>query len=178
MSHSQQNVAACPLDEAVLAQMRPALVRYFLRKCRDPAEAEDLTQEVLARMLGDVRWESIEHAKGYIFRTAVNRWHDRQRQSAARGPIGSFDEDECTAPRNELTPERVLGARQELEHVLAALLALDVRTRDIFVLVRFEHMKQPDIARLLGVSLSTVEKHLARALIHLGQSSGRQGKSA
>jgi DNA-directed RNA polymerase specialized sigma24 family protein len=34
-------------------------------------------------------------------------------------------------------------------------------------------MNQSEIARRLGIALSTVEKHLAKATSHLGQRAGR-----
>ena len=48
-----------------------------------------------------------------------------------------------------------------------ALTELHPRTRDVFVLHRLEQMKQAEIAGLFGISVSSVEKHIARALEHL-----------
>lgn len=49
----------------------------------------------------------------------------------------------------------------------SALNALPERTRDIFMLVRLEHMRQRDVTQMLGISVSAVEKHLVRAMTHL-----------
>ena len=50
---------------------------------------------------------------------------------------------------------------------------LPERTRNVFLLARLENMRQAEIARRLGVSVSGVEKHLARAIAHLSQRLGR-----
>jgi RNA polymerase sigma-70 factor (ECF subfamily) len=154
---------------ALLAQMRPALVRYFQRKCRNSAEAEDLAQDVIVRTLARTGWTSVEHAKGYLFRAAVNRWHDRERRRVTHGTEVQWSDEESFVGVEELSPERVLGVEQELQLVTAALSELGERTRDVFMLARLEQMKYGEIATTFGISVSAVEKHLARALAHVAR---------
>jgi RNA polymerase sigma-70 factor (ECF subfamily) len=163
--------------DLIVAQMRPALLKYFERKCGSTQEAEDLTQDVLVRALGRVTWKTPEQAKGYIFRAAVNRWHDRRRRALTHGTTVEWDEAALGAAgalesitNEETVPERVLIVEQELFHVATALLELSERTRDVFVLVRLEGMKQAVVAETLGISVSTVEKELAKAVAHLARS--------
>lgn len=160
----------------IVAQMRPALVKYFARKCGSTEEAEDLTQDVLVRALGHATWETPEQAKGYIFRAAVNRWRDRRRRAMTQGTTVEWDEAALGAAgalesiTNEgIVPERVLIVEQDLFHVATALQELSERARDIFVLVRLEGLKQTVVAEMLGISISTVEKELVRALACLAR---------
>jgi len=51
----------------------------------------------------------------------------------------------------------------------AALLQLNERTRDVFVLSRLERMKYAEIAEMYGISVSAVEKHMIKALAHLAR---------
>jgi RNA polymerase sigma-70 factor (ECF subfamily) len=46
---------------------------------------------------------------------------------------------------------------------------MNERTRDVFLLVRLENMKQAEIAARLGISVSAVEKHLAKALAQVAR---------
>ncbi len=156
------------------AHLRPALVKYFLRKCGNVAEAEDLAQDVLVRALGKARWESSEQAKGYIFRIAVNRWHDRNRRGLTHGIVVEWDDSATYAEVEESTPERVLSNEQELHAVIAALQELGERTRDVFMLSRLEQMKHGEIAQLFGISVSAVEKHVSKAVAHLARRAARQ----
>jgi RNA polymerase sigma-70 factor (ECF subfamily) len=156
--------------------MRPALVKYFERKCGSTEEAEDLAQDVLVRALGHVTWETPEQAKGYIFRSAVNRWRDRRRRAITHGTTVEWDEAALGAAGalesiiNEgIVPERVLIVEQDLFHIATALQELSERARDVFVLVRLEGLKQTAVAETLGISVSTVEKELVRALAHLSR---------
>lgn len=85
------------------------------------------------------------------------------------GTVVDWDDEIALGVTEENSPERVLSGKQELECIVTALRELSQRTRDIFVLCRLEKMKQADIARLMGISVSAVGQHLAKALAHLAQ---------
>jgi len=148
----------------VLAQMRPALLKYFLRKTGSAAEAEDLTQDVLIRSLTHAHWKSLEEAKGYIFRTAVNRWHDRYQEvkNQARNVQWNsvFEADFGT----ESPPETALIVREELQQIFQALEGMNERTRTVLMLVKAEQMKLTVVAETLGISVRAVHKHLTKAI--------------
>jgi RNA polymerase sigma factor (sigma-70 family) len=166
---SEPTFPKAPFDTSALAaSLRPALVKFFMRKCRNVAEAEDLAQDVLVCALRHATWQSPEQARGYIFRAAVNRWRDRQRRAATHGVKVGWDDSAPFALDEEIAPDRVLLFEEELHRVVEALEDLNERTRDIFLLIRIERMKQAEIAALFGISVSAVEKHYARALAHLG----------
>jgi RNA polymerase sigma-70 factor (ECF subfamily) len=165
--------AQSPDGISLVAPLRPALVKYFLRKCGNPAEADDLAQDVLVRALGKARWESASQAKGYIFRIAVNRWHDRNRRKFSHGTVLEWDDDANFAQVEETSPERVLTNRQELHAVVTALQELSERTRDVFLLFRLEQMRHGQIAEMFGISVSAVEKHVSKAAAHLARRAAR-----
>lgn len=154
---------------ALLAQFRPTLVKYFQRKCRSLAEAEDLAQDVILRTLTHANWQSAEHAKGYMFRAAVNRWRDRERRRVTHGTELQWDDHSGFSTDEEVTPERVLVAEQEFRILVTALSELPERTRDVLILARLEQIRQAEIATIFGISVSAVEKHLARALAHIAR---------
>ena len=157
---------------------RLPLIAYFLRRVRDRSEAEDLTQEVFLRVLRNVDVVDVPRAKAYVFTAAANLLRDRARQTAVRQTEsrGNLDDPSALAARDlveEISPERVLLGKETLHDVMAALDELSERTRDIFVLYRIEKMKQHEIASLLGLSLSAVEKHVVKAIAHLSKRFGR-----
>jgi RNA polymerase sigma factor (sigma-70 family) len=158
---------------SLVAPLRPALMRFFLRKCGSAAEAEDLVQDVLVRALGRSDWESAEQAKGYIFRIAINRWHDRNRRLMTHGTVVEWDDSASFASSEATSLEHAFEQHQELDFVVAALQELNIRTLDVFMLARLEHMKQGEIAQMLGISISAVEKHIAKALAHLARRAAR-----
>lgn len=157
------------LDSAsFVAQMRPALVRYFKRKSGSVAEAEDLAQDVLLHTLSQGLRPSALELKGYIFRAAANRWRDRLRRALTRSSSVGWQEENFDLPSPEqITPERVLSAEQELNQVADALLELDERTRNVLLLVRLEQMKVSTVAQTLGISRTAVNRLLAKGLAHV-----------
>jgi RNA polymerase sigma factor (sigma-70 family) len=156
------------------ARYRGPLTSYFLRRVRRRDEAEDLTQEVFLRMVRSLQrpdgdgGERIDNPEAFLFRTAVNLLRDRARRAKtfADHLAEAVHRDESV---EVLSPERVLQGRQSLRSALAALEELDARTRDVFILHRLEGLKYAEIASLYGVSSSSIEKYMIKALAHLAR---------
>lgn len=163
------------------ARFRGPLMSFFLRRVGDRAEAEDLTQEVFVRLLGAIEREGIRDADALVFKIAGNLVRDRARRAAthSRAHIGQFDDHLVSELTREFiedhSPERVVLARGEISAVLGALGELGERTKDIYVLFRLEGMKQRQIAALYGIGISTVEREVARAMLHLALRFGPEG---
>jgi RNA polymerase sigma-70 factor (ECF subfamily) len=121
------------------------------------------------RALTHAQWTSAEQARNYIFQIAMNCWRDRGRRKLSHGTVVDWNEELIGGLAEEISPERVLSGRESLERVVSALQELGERTRDVFVLCRLENMKQAQIAQVLGISVSAVEKHLSKALAHLAR---------
>jgi RNA polymerase sigma-70 factor (ECF subfamily) len=158
-----------PRNASLVAEMRPALVAFFQRRCRNAAEAEDLAQDVVVRALSRGKSLSPARASGYIFRIAINRWRDRGRRLVSRGSCVAWDDSAALAVSDTFSPERLASGQEELSNVVSALQELGERTRNVLVLCRLEQMKQAEIATAMGISVSSVEKHLVRALAHLAR---------
>lgn len=149
---------------------RPALMSFFLRRIRDHAEAEDLTQEVFVRLtaleIGP------DNPDGYIFQAAANLLRDRGRRARVRAGYRQAVEFEEGQRSEQITPARVLDGKESLERVLKALKSLPERTRAIFILYRLENMKQREIGEMFGISASAVEKHVVKAVAALARAKG------
>ncbi|MBV9996963.1 MAG: sigma-70 family RNA polymerase sigma factor [Caulobacteraceae bacterium] len=168
MTDAIKRKAAVPTDvEALAIRYRRPLLRYFKRRVGGDAEAEDLAQEVFVRILRQPQ-PTIENKDGYIFTVAANLLRDRARQARSRPEqVELASEVFDPALVEDFTPDRVLVGRERLWEVLAHLNELEPRTRDIILMFRLDRMRQRDIAKTLGISVSAVEKHVARALAHL-----------
>lgn len=145
-----------------------AVRRFFSRRLRDGADVEDLTQEVFARLLKRAEIGDIANIEGYLFHTAANLLRERARKQARRpGDDALTDEAEIAGAGEEFSPERILLGKEAYARMVEALQELPERARTIFVLNRFEELSAAEIARRLGVSVSTVEKDMMRAIAHL-----------
>ena len=106
----------------------------------------------------------IEHVDRYLFTVAASVLTDQARRRAVRHESVHDSLEDSHHPAEERTPERVLLDREALDVVVAAISGLPARTRDVFVLHRFEEMTCNRIAAQLGMSISAVEKHIMKAL--------------
>src|SRR3982074_14615 len=161
--------AAATSVEALSRRYQAGLVRYFTRRGLAFSDAQDLAQEVFARLARPGTLDGVDRADAYLFTTAANLLVEFHRHRLVRlsNPPESFREAvQCTA---EFTPERLLEGRQELELILKALRSMPERMRNIFVLARLENIPRAEIAARLGVAKRTVEQDLTTAPAYLAE---------
>jgi RNA polymerase sigma-70 factor (ECF subfamily) len=142
------------------ARLEPALRRYFRRRAA-ANEVDDLVQEVFIHLQSRRSAEPVEDIDRYVFVVAGNvlmRRHRRERRWTRALDIDATYDDEL------ISPERALLGKDQLQSAVGVLAQLPPRTREIFMLHRFEEMTYSRIASALGVSQSAVEKHMIRAL--------------
>jgi RNA polymerase sigma-70 factor (ECF subfamily) len=152
----------------LMAKYGIAIRRFFARRVRDHADVDDLTQQVFERLLKRAELTSIANLQGYLFQIAANLIAERARSTARRtSVIREANAADVSELAEELTPERILLGREACDRVVMALRELPARVRAVFVLSRFEEMKAHEIAARLGVSISTVEHDMQRAVRHL-----------
>jgi RNA polymerase sigma factor (sigma-70 family) len=153
--------------EGLARQHHGALVRYFRKRGVREEDAEDAVQEVFVRLSRRQGLSEIERIEGYLFETAANVAIDAHRHNTVRHAESHDVYDDSRHGRPECSSEAVFEGQEAIEQILMALRELPDRTRTVFILVRLEHMKQAEIARRLGISVSAVEKQLTKALAHL-----------
>lgn len=149
---------------------RAALRRFFRRRAPDLAmDSDDLVQEVFLRLARRREKGGIEHPNRYIFQTASHVLIDLRRRRLARREDDHSEFKEFHVVDEVSSPERVVVSKQEIEIVIAALEELPRNVRAAFLLHRFENMTYREISVHLGVSVSSVEKYLIRALSFLAE---------
>lgn len=136
----------------------PGLRRYFRRHLRDDEDALDYVQEVFARLIAAVRDGSLSQPAAYLRRIAMNLLIDRSRLGR---PVHCAISVEIAVPPEQ---ENALLVEDVMTIYEAALETMTDRTRTVFLLYRVEGLKYREIAERLGVSISAVQKHMARAL--------------
>ena len=154
--------------EDLCRRFRPTLLAYFLRRVHDPAEAEDLAHDVFVRLAG-IPLEQLRSAHAYIFQVAANLLRDRARRAKVRADYARSREapDDAEVEASAPDPERIEEARRSLKALVSRLEELPDRRRQIFVLYRIENVARQEIARAFDLSISSVEKEVARATAYL-----------
>ncbi len=143
------------------------LLGWIRRRVPDPVEAEDLLQDTFLRITQRDASEQVVHFEGYLYRTAESVLADRYRRRSVRRADAHVALEPDDHRAEDADALRALLAREKLRAVSASLMALPERTRAVFVLRRIEGLRYGEIATRLRVSLSTVEKDMARAIDHL-----------
>ncbi len=143
-----------------------ALVRFLSLKVNDSEEARDLAQDAFYNVMKVENAEELEHVRAYLFQTASNLALNRIRKQKYQDVYQRSVESAANPERDGMvaSPERAAAARQQLQRVEKALNELPKKCRRAFLLHRTRHMTYQQIAVELGVSVSTVEKYMIRAL--------------
>lgn len=143
------------------------LLRAVKRAVGGGDGAEDLLHSAFVRLSEYRARNTVENPSAFLVRTAANLAVDERRRvytrRESRLDIGDMLE---IADGQPLHPE-VLAAQERLEKVMAALDSLGPRTREIFLLHRVDGMKYREIAARLDITVSAVEKHIAKASLFL-----------
>ena len=153
------------LESVVEAYYSP-LSSFFRRRVRAGQDAEDLVQEVFTR-LARQDLACVENIQGYVFQVAANVLRDQGRRAAVRSIIVPAAENFEVEDEAGFSPERVLQSREAVQAMVAALYELPEMVRTVFSRYHFDGVSQVNIARQTGLSLRTVEKHMAKANAHL-----------
>lgn len=145
----------------------PRLQRYFRARIRCNDDAIDLVQESFLRLVGCMARTHLPRPAAYLQRIARNLLLDRYKRLETR--LASFhviiDEEHDLA----MPPDQ--SDRLEAEDVMRiyrrALTELPQRTRQIFLAHRVDELTYREIAEKMGISIPTVQYHVARALAHI-----------
>ena len=166
--------AEVPLDRRPASEVVQYLggLRAFFVKRVAPCDVDDMVQEVVLRMQARRGETGIGNFEGYLFQVAHSVLTDRGRRDQARQRSRHGPLEEPDHPIEEISPARVLEGKQQLALLIMAMKELPDRTRQIFVLHRFEEMSYGGIARHMGISVSAVEKHIMKAIRHLTARAG------
>ena len=128
--------------------------------------AEDLYQDLMARLISSGSIKQADNPKSYLFKAAANLVKDHYRKKAAEQRMLDHVQNTPGVGEDPLTAERVVSAQQKFKLVEEALDELPARCREIFRMVRIDGKRQQAVADELGISLRTVENNLRKALIH------------
>ncbi len=143
---------------------------YFQRRIHDRAEAEDLTQEVFARVMAhDGMGQSDDGTlpDGYVFQIAANLLRDRGRRERVRSSYAAATGAMEWRGIDPINPHYIAADREALVLLIRSLNELPDRTRIIFTLYRLENIDKGTIAKNLGISKSTVTQHVMKAMAFL-----------
>lgn len=140
--------------------------RALHARLRTRSDVEDIVSEVFTRAWSCKDWSRIDKGRAYLFQVARNLVIDLAR----REKIISYDtvvDIDLLDSGHSL--ELQLDARDEVRRLQALLETLPVQCRKVFIARRVYGKKLAEIAEEMGLSVSTIEKHLAKGIRLLTQ---------
>lgn len=144
-----------------------ALVRQIARKTRNESDAEDFLQAALVRLIEYKARHAVDNEQAFLVRTAMNIAIDQSRRRKVREEPDVPMELLIEIPDDQPLQDEVFLAQERLKSVRAALDQLTPRTREIYFLHRIDGLKYREIADHLGITMSAVEKHIAKATMFI-----------
>jgi RNA polymerase sigma factor (sigma-70 family) len=140
-----------------------ALRGYLARFFRNMSDIDDAVQETYARLLGlsESATAAVRNWQAFLFTSARNVALDRIRKSRVVSYDALAEIESLHVLDQQPSADEALNARQELTLLAEAIAGLPDRCREVLTLRKLYGMPQRDIAMRLGISESTVEKHVA-----------------
>jgi RNA polymerase sigma-70 factor (ECF subfamily) len=143
-------------------------LRRFVRgRVATREDAEDVIQEAYLRVLRYSAEHVVESQERLLFSAAKNLAVDsrRRRHVRTRTATDYAVLEACTQSWPDA--DEVVYATQRLNKVEMAVAQLPPRCREVFLLHRLDGLSYSQVATQLGISVSAVEKHMARACLLL-----------
>ena len=160
----------------IVAEERSRLRNFIRRRVPDPADAEDIVQEVFSELVEANRLlMPIEHVTGWLFRVARNRITDLFRRTKPETfsdrEVEGEDDDvlriEDLLPSPEAGPEALYARRVLLQELEAALAELPAEQRAVFIAHELEGRSFKELAAESGVNVNTLLSRKRYAVLHL-----------
>jgi RNA polymerase sigma-70 factor (ECF subfamily) len=146
----------------LFAETRDSLHRYIRRFVGSSETAKEIVQEAFLRTYRER--ESVTTLRAFLFSTARNLAANdyRHRRTVERSAVAGLG-DLRVNPESE-SPESELIADERNRLIQEAIHHLPRQCRAAFTLRVFHECSYQEVAKRLGISAKTVEKHIARGL--------------
>jgi RNA polymerase sigma-70 factor (ECF subfamily) len=170
--HKKQGGSA-PARFALLEEFlscKTALGR-FIARIVGAHDIDDILQETFIRACAASEKTDIRHPRSFMFKTAQNLALNHVTSAYyKRTDIEDFSSTDVPDAMESL--ESDFESKERFLEFCRAVRALPAQCRRVFVLRKVYGLSQQEIAEYLGISQSTVEKHVAKGLLLCRESMG------
>jgi RNA polymerase sigma-70 factor (ECF subfamily) len=164
-----------PMTAEARAALQAFLISHFLKlrqklsaRLKSQEEADEVLQEAWIRLESERDITEVRHQEAYLYRVALNIAMSRYRDRSRRLSLSEVDAL-LQLETDEIDPERILIAKEDLKALEAAVAAMPPRRRAILRAARFEHATTAEIAQRHGVTMRLVQREIVLALKELAE---------
>jgi RNA polymerase sigma-70 factor (ECF subfamily) len=143
---------------------KSSLKRFIGRFMRSSADIDDIAQEAFLRAYVVERSRPIEQPKSFLFRIAKHLALSQLTRKARQITDYMEDSEDSTVVWTECSAEDEISARQTLGLHCEAVAELAPQCREVYLLRKVHGLSHKEIAAQMGIAVSTVEKHLMKAV--------------
>jgi RNA polymerase sigma-70 factor (ECF subfamily) len=158
--------------DAVYRIEAPRLFRLLKRRIWAEDERHDIVQEAFARLAGTRSSGASMNPGAYLQGIVRHLLADRVRRWSRRQSLDIDMVPQCGQPD---APDAAAEVAQMRRLYRAAVDRLPVRTREVYLLHRVEELTYREIAERCGISVRTVEWHVAQAIMRISKSISADG---
>lgn len=160
----------------IVAEQRARLRNFIRRRVPDPADAEDIVQEVFYELVEANRLlMPIEHVTGWLYRVARNRIIDlfrtkkpeRFSDAAIENEDGEILQVEDLLPSPDAGPEALYMRGVLLDELELAIEALPDEQREVFMAHEIDGRSFKELSAETGINLGTLVSRKRYAILHL-----------
>ncbi|MFK7733521.1 MAG: RNA polymerase sigma factor [Pseudomonadales bacterium] len=134
-----------------------------------PCDIEDILQETYIRTYQSALKTEIQYPKAFMVKTALRLATHRKNQQQRQELVPAIEDLDSlnlsstnAAPKND--PEQEFIKLRDFEMMAKAINQLPVKCRRVLILKKIYGLSQREISGQLGISESTVEKHVSKGL--------------
>jgi RNA polymerase sigma factor (sigma-70 family) len=141
------------------------LRRFVRARVANRQDAEDVIQEAYLRVLRYSAEHEVADRERLLFSAARNLAVDSHRRQRARERSAAEYAVFADSTGEWPPADDVVDVWQRLRRVESAIALLPPRCREVFLMHRIDGLSYSEIAKYLRISVSAVEKHVARACL-------------
>lgn len=152
--------------QSLFERYQKDLQRFIAHRFDAHHDAEDIVQDAFHNVLRSVDTAQLDNPKAYLYQTACNLALNRIRKQHHHNHYVATQEHEEEAD-DAASPHRAYSSQRDLEKLRQVLHGLSPKYRRTFLLSRMEDKTYREFSEELGIPVSTVEKHMIKALQYL-----------
>lgn len=168
-SSKRRSGAGAPPPADTFSGHLPLLRRFLARLLPRKHDIDDVAQEAYLRAFQAEKQTTVHSPRAFLFRIARNiALNELNRKSRV---MTDYIEDSLARDVLDDTggPDEHAAQQQRLALFCEAVATLPVQCRRTFLLMKVYGHSQKEVARELGIAVSTVEKHVASGLLRCSQ---------